>query len=188
MTEEQIFEKFKKGEIDDLYRRMYARLLLFATARLGDDVSFMAEDCVQEAIYKTCLHRDELSTPAVFKSYLYSCINNQAITYLRKQEARENYVSQADTEVEFLSSYIEQETLDLLYEAIGRLPAKYRDLFHLSFEEGLKNAEVAKLLQVSDSTVKKQKGQMIEWLRKEMLTGDELGLAHTLALLYLLSR
>lgn len=188
MTEEQIFEKFKKGEIDDLYRRMYARLLLFATARLGDDVSFMAEDCVQEAIYKTYLHRDELSTPAVFKSYLYSCINNQAITYLRKQEARENCVSQADTEVEFLSSYIEQETLDLLYEAIGRLPAKYRDLFHLSFEEGLKNAEVAKLLQVSDSTVKKQKGQMIEWLRKEMLTGDELGLAHTLALLYLLSR
>ena len=188
MTEEQVFEKFKKGEIDDLYRRMYARLLLFATARLGDEVSFMAEDCVQEAIYKTYLHRNELSTPAVFKSYLYSCINNQAITYLRKHEARENYMSQAETEVEFLSSYIEQETLGLLYEAIGRLPEKYKELFRLSFEKGLKNAEVAKRLQVSDSTVKKQKSQMLEWLRKEVSMYDELGLAHTLVILYLLSR
>lgn len=186
MTEEQIFEKFRKGEIEELYKRMYSRLLLFATARLGNEVSFMAEDCVQEAIYKTYLHRNELVSSSVFKSYLYSCINNQAITYLRKQEACEHYVSQAETEVEFLSSYIEQETLDLLYEAIARLPEKYKELFRLSFEQGLKNVEVAKLLQVSDSTVKKQKNQMINWLRKELAAHDELDLEHMWIILYLL--
>lgn len=188
MTEEQIFEKFKKGEIKDLYKRMYSRLLLFATARLGDEMSFMAEDCVQEAIYKTYIHRRELSTSAVLKSYLYSCINNQAITYLRKQEARENYINQAETQVEFLSSYIEQETLNLLYEAIGRLPENYKELFRLSFDKGLKIAEIAKQLQVSDSTVKKQKKQMLEWLKKEMNMDNEQTFLHALAILYLISR
>ena len=80
--------------------------------------------------------------------------------------------------------FIEQETITLLYEAINTLPEKYRTIFELSFEKGLKNAEIAQQLHVAEITVKKQKGRLIELLR-EKLKGkmDEASLG---LLLYLL--
>ena len=67
---------------------------------------------------------------------------------------------------------IEQETLDLLYRAIDELPERYRTLFKLSFEQGLKNAEVAHLLHISESAVKKQKSQFIRLLRDKFSSID----------------
>ena len=65
--------------------------------------------------------------------------------------------------------------LDLLFDAIRSLPERYRRLFDLSFEQGLKNAEVAALLNISESAVKKQKAALIKQLRDELVrrTGDD---------------
>ena len=63
---------------------------------------------------------------------------------------------------------IELETLDALYEAIESLPAEYRTLLRLSFEEGLKNAEIAQRLGVAEITVKKRKARLIEMLRQRL--------------------
>ena len=168
MTEEEILIDFKAGKIDGLYKSMYSNLILYASRQLGYELGFMAEDCVQEAIYKTYQSRDMLRSPFAFKSYLYSCIHNQTVSILRKQSAQENYLSSSEEEEDFQNSYIEQETLDLLFRAIDNLPPKYKMLFDLSFEQGLKNAEVAKILSVSESAVKKQKSNMIRQLREEM--------------------
>ena len=46
------------------------------------------------------------------------------------------------------------------------LPEMYRELFRLSFEQGLKNAEIAELLCVSEITVKKRKARMLEKIRR----------------------
>lgn len=168
MTEEEILIDFKAGKIDGLYKSMYSNLILYASRQLGYELGFMAEDCVQEAIYKTYQSRDMLRSPFAFKSYLYSCIHNQTVSILRKQSAQENYLSSSEEEEDFQNSYIEQETLDLLFRAIDNLPLKYKMLFDLSFEQGLKNAEVAKILSVSESAVKKQKAFLIQRLRDEL--------------------
>lgn len=168
MTEEDIFEEFRRGNIEPLYKHLYSKLLLFASRRLGEEASFMAEDCVQDAIYRTYQMRSTLRSAFVFKSYLYSCIHNQAISILRKQMAKENYLANCEEE-EFQYGMIEQEVLDLLFDSIQSLPERLHKLFDLSFEQGLKNAEVAALLNVSESAVKKQKAQLIQHLRKELL-------------------
>ena len=56
------------------------------------------------------------------------------------------------------------------------MPEKYRRIFELNFREGLKNAEIAALLGVTESAVKKQKATMIELVRKSLKekTGDPL--------------
>lgn len=167
MTEEEILIDFKAGKIDGLYKSMYSNLILYASRQLGYELGFMAEDCVQEAIYKTYQSRDMLRSPFAFKSYLYSCIHNQTVSILRKQSAQENYLSSSQEE-DFQNSYLEQEILNLLFDAIGNLPPKYKMLFDLSFEQGLKNAEVAKILSVSESAVKKQKAFLIQRLRDEL--------------------
>lgn len=52
-----------------------------------------------------------------------------------------------------------------LYNAIRSLPEEYRELLRMSFEDGLKNSEIAALLGVSEITVKKRKARMLEMLR-----------------------
>ncbi|MEY8685389.1 RNA polymerase sigma factor [Bacteroides sp. AN502(2024)] len=178
---EQIFRDFKAGRIDTFYQKMYPQLLLYAGRHLGKDYAFLAEDCVQDAIYQTYLHKDSLASTFAFKSFLYSCIYNATISLLRHQTAKENYLSahaKEEEEENFLNSLIEQETLDMLWNAIEQLPSKYRELFELSFEQGLKNAEIANRLNISESAVKKRKAQFIALLRQHLSqqTNDEIKL------------
>lgn len=167
MFDEEVFTDFRRGKIEPLYRKMYGDLLLYASRRLGEEASFMAEDCVQDAIYKVYQLRDTFLSAATFKAYLYSCIHNQAVSILRRQAAQANYLEQ-QTEEAFQLSILEQDVLELLFDAIQNLPERYRRLFELSFEQGLKNAEVAALLNVSESAVKKQKANLVKQLRGEL--------------------
>ncbi len=87
-------------------------------------------------------------------------------------------------ENDFSINFIEQETLTLLYEAIDALPEKYKTLFDLSFEQGLKNAEVAKLLNISEVAVKKQKSQFKSLLHNRLK--DKIGKDYLYFILLLL--
>lgn len=58
--------------------------------------------------------------------------------------------------------------LCIIYGAIEELPAEYRTLLRMSFEEGLKNAEIAQRLGVAEITVKKRKAKMLEMLRDKL--------------------
>ena len=185
-TPEHILAEFKSGKLETFYKNTYGQLLLYASRYLGNDYSFLAEDCVQDAIYKAYQQRETFSSVSTFKSFLYCCIRNAAIDILRKNHAQENYLSQQEEDIEFLNSIIEQETLNLLYTSIANLPEKYQKIFELNFQQGLKNAEIATLLGVTESAIKKQKAQMIELLRKDLRkkTGDDL-LAIMIILSYL---
>ena len=70
-------------------------------------------------------------------------------------------------------SIVEQETLECLFDAIDALPERYRRIFDLSFEKGLRNTEVAELLNVSTRAVTKQKARMIELVEKHMRKQSE---------------
>ena len=63
---------------------------------------------------------------------------------------------------------IEHEVHQMLYDAIESLPDKYRQIFELSFKQGLKNTEIAAMLGVAEITVKKRKADMISMLRDKL--------------------
>ena len=91
---------------------------------------------------------------------------------MRKDELSQRYAEHGmlsnDVEEDLLLAIIEQETYSALFSIIDSLPEKYRELFELSFEQGLKNAEVAKLLQVAEITVKKRKAKLIDIIRERL--------------------
>jgi RNA polymerase sigma factor (sigma-70 family) len=161
-----LLNDFEEGRIDKFYEVVYPSLLLFVNRILGPKNTFLAEDCVQEAIYKTYGQRHRFIDANQFRAYLYSSVHNQAVSLLRKDNSKANYASQTDLGMEDLSTaIIRQETLDRLARAIATLPPELQDIFHLSFEEGLKNLEVAQRLGISESGVKKRKMKMIGILR-----------------------
>jgi RNA polymerase sigma factor (sigma-70 family) len=167
VDKEQILSEFINGDIDNFYMHMYSPLLAYAVRILGNNYSFLAEDCVQDAIASGYEKRSTFEFSWKLKSFLFTCVHNNCIDLLRKTKRQENFVSQQnEVEEEISAGMIEQETIDMMRQAINELPEKYRQIFELYYEKGLKMKEVADLLDVTFETLKKRKSKMFSLLRE----------------------
>ena len=164
----QILIDFQQGKLDLLYRNVYPGLILYAIKYLGEESEFLAEDCVQNAIFSAWERRNKFDSVYTFKAFLYMAIKNDIISIHRKNSARERYVRELEDASCFANSVIDQEAQTLLYSAIEELPEKARIVFEMSFMEGLKNVEIAEKLGLSDSSVKKYKATALDFLRKKL--------------------
>ena len=70
-----------KSEFDILFEKYYERLVLFAEGYVGDLKT--AEDMVQD-VFLALLSRKDLKDVEYSRSYLYSCVKNGCVDYLRK--------------------------------------------------------------------------------------------------------
>ncbi len=159
------------GDVAPFYDNLYPGLLVYASRQLGDELSYLAEDCVQDAVMTSYTERKRLESSFAWYAYILKCIFNGALQLIRKHNSRNNYlgaepvdVVTPDLDVEML----EQETLDMLDAAIRSLPLKYQELLRMSYHDGLKNAEIAERLGVAEITVKKQKARLLAMLRERM--------------------
>jgi RNA polymerase sigma-70 factor (ECF subfamily) len=186
--ENKIFEDFCKSKVESFYKNIYPGLLLYAIRWLGKEHSFLAEDCVQNAVFNAWERRNNFSSASALKSYLYTCIKNNIIDIHRKSKSGNKYISSLDDQLVFTNSIIEQETLNILFKAISTLPDKYRVVLEMNFIEGLKIKEISNALNLSESTIEKRKYKALDMLR-DILTniyGDTIYV--TILLLALLSR
>lgn len=164
---EQTLKDFQSGRIGAFYEEVYPSLITYAARLLKEDFSFLSEDCVQDAVFIAYKRRMEFISPVIFKSFLYTCVHNNAVSLLRKNNSHDNYMKRFHENIyDIENTIIEQETLDMLYEAIEKLPTDMHRVFELCFEKGLKNAEAASILGISESMLKKRKKKMISLLRE----------------------
>lgn len=167
-----IYHHFKNGRMRPFYTSMYPQLLLYASRILGDRLSYMAEDCVQTAVINTYMRRNDIEDAQKWRAWLLTAIRNNALMQLRGEEYRRQYESStmfSEDEAEDVSlAMIEQEVYLSLFSAVDSLPDKYREIFRMNFEEGMKLSEIAKVLNVAEITVKKRKARLIELLREKL--------------------
>ena len=178
---DEIFLNFCRGKIDDFYSYLYPDLLIYASSRLsGNDVT-TAEDLVQDAVEKAYLNAESFSSAAQWKAFIITCIRNRAISLIRKENAKGNYLNETFNPSmltrDVMTDYIEVETRPRLFNAIATLPPELRQIFNLSFEEGLRNPEIAARLGVAEITIKKRKARLITRLRDIFGISPELILA-----------
>lgn len=182
---DDIFDEFRHGRIDSFYTHIYPDMLVYATSLLKGDLALRAEDCVQDAVEASYVRRNQFATSGEWKAFIITCVRNKAISIKRHSVAQANYISSLELDpeptVDALHDYIEVETRMRLYNAISTLPEQLRQVFNLSFEEGLRNPEIARRLGVAEITVKKRKARLIENLRR--LLGND---ADLLLILYLI--
>lgn len=169
------YRQFCNGQLDAFYREAYPSLLSMANRMLSPFYDYLAEDCVQEAVYSAWRNRDNLTSPSHLKSYLFACVHNEAVNILPKNTKKQNFFQQQNNlpvDLGVDEQYLIQESLDTLYSIIDSLPDEYKKIFELSFVEGLKLEEVAQTLNLSLSGVKKRKARFLEMLREKLSEHD----------------
>ena len=117
------------------------------------------------------------------KAYLFSAVHNEIVDIFRKNDRQEQYASSQEwVENSPIDSFLLQETLDLLYQAIRQLPDDLREIYEMTYERRLKGHEIAAVLNVSTTTVARQKSRLIDTLRQQFKKNDLMQLLITMIL------
>jgi RNA polymerase sigma-70 factor (ECF subfamily) len=152
-----------RGAFDALFRRWAGRVLGYVTRLVGDPA--VAEELVQEVFLRVHRARERYSADARFSTWLFTIATNLARNELRRPARRASARS--------LDEAGEGAPLELaapgsgadavaharrvgaaLEAALAGLPDRQREALWLAALEGLSYAEVASVLETSESSVK----------------------------------
>ncbi|MCD7930274.1 MAG: RNA polymerase sigma-70 factor [Tannerellaceae bacterium] len=160
----------------DLYRKVYLEyapmLLRFAEKFVSP---FYAEDIVHDVFLKFWDRQVFLLPENELKRVLFVAVRNACFDQLRKFNLEQEYLDKSIIqlkldELEFYENaeqqFIQKELLALLLQKVDELPERSREIFKLSYLEGLKAAEIADRLDLSVRTVENQLYRALLHLRK----------------------
>lgn len=107
-----------------------------------------AEDILQDTLIQYLRTAPVLESPAHEKAWLLRVAGNLSKNLLRAQGYR-----QADQLEETLVTQ-EREDLSYVWDAVKALPVPYRETIHLFYYEGYSTAQIARILDQKESTVR----------------------------------
>jgi len=122
----------------------------FIYSRVKNDE--LTNDLLQEIFIKIHLNIHKIKKQESIKSWIYTITNNTINDYFKKQSKRNNLNSET---IEFNNKIAtEHSAKDCLLPLINNLPSTYKKALLLSEINGLKQADVAKILNISLSGAK----------------------------------
>ena len=137
--------------------------------RIVDNTSD-AEDIVEETFMKAWQAISSGTEIGHFKSYMYRCVRNESVSFLRGKKEMEPIDSIPEISEEVMDTSFRDARI---WKAIDELPEKCREIFLMSKRDGLSNAEIAEELNISVKTVKNQITKAFARLRESLSTGHK---------------
>jgi RNA polymerase sigma-70 factor (ECF subfamily) len=133
-----------------------------------------ADDVLQEVFLKVWTHREKLAAAENPKAYIIRIVSNESINYLRTQARNGKLLAELQPQSTGEASSPEQhlfyrEMEARLNDAIERLPQACRNIYRMSREQYMRIPEIARQLNLSDSTVKNQLVKALKNLRRVVL-------------------
>ncbi len=119
----------------------------------------VAEEIVSDVYVKIWINRAQLESIINLKSYLFICVRNGCLSYLRTVKNEKIISIDSMSEFQFVqvegpeNELIEKEKIDQIYAAIETLPCKCKMAFTLAKINGLKYKEIAEVLGITEKTV-----------------------------------
>ena len=163
--------KFKNGSNEALcriYEKYKDNLLRLATALLNETSA--AEDIVHDCFVAFAQSADRLNLRGNFKSYLSTCVVNR-VRSLHRSRGRHKTTSLNGAEAVISNTkrpeqwIIYNEQLRQLNNALGQLPYEQREAISLHLQDGMKFKEIARLQDVSTSTIQSRYRYGLDRLR-----------------------
>ena len=167
-----LLEKFEK-----LFRQYQPALVSYAYNYLKSRED--ALEVVQDVFVSIWNKRGELALDQSLKGYLFTATRNKSLNFLQKKKISTVSFNAAvhDGQVEKPShERMEAQELETaLYDEIYQLPAKCRQIFLLSRQDGMTYAEIANQLNISVKTVENQISIALKRLRKRLADYNNTG-------------
>ncbi len=142
-----------------------------------------ARDAVQETFLRVFEHREQLTQPSKFRSWLFAIARNQCLSVFRSSK----FDSAEETDFGSLSAPAEEsphalleraQESELLNALLGRLKMEYREVLILREYQNLSYREIAEILGSTESAIKsrifKARQRLFEVLRPVLRQGGRL--------------
>lgn len=147
-----------KSRFEEIYYKY--RKLMFVCAKEILNNNENAEDAVQEAFIKIARNiRKVPKTNNEIKTFVVIVVKNTAIDIYRK-EKRRNHTNWEDVEYSYsidIEKTIEmKEKIEKIEAAIASLPEIYRVVFGLKFGMKYSNKDIARILEISETTLRQR--------------------------------
>lgn len=168
-------------EFDTLYGSFHPRILRYLARLIGPDE---AEDVAQEVFVKISRSVDEFRNQSQLSTWIYRIATNAAIDRMRSVEYRAarktspiegacesgsaDLVTIASADVSTEHQAIQREMSRCVQGLMNRLPESYRTVLILSDMEGLKDREIAEVLDVTIEAAKVRLHRARAKLRKSL--------------------
>lgn len=160
-------QKGDEGAFRVLFDEFYTALCLFAERFLGEREA--AADVVQEAFLKYWDRHMDFDNYYKIKSFLYVVVRHDCLNLLRNK--REDLPVTEDIAIDsdefFHNQVMEEEAYRVFYRAIEHLPPQMRNVINYALE-GLKNADIAQKMGVSENAVHAYKKEAYKRLKESM--------------------
>lgn len=171
--ETELLQRLASGDSNaftSLYKQHYQRIYYFAKSFLPDKED--AEDITADTFIKLWNHRDKFNSINSLRSFLHVTTRNSCYDFLRHLKVKSEKQAELIKEMDILYSPEFQQTKDellkLVQKEVTNLSAKMRQIFYLSYQEGLTPAEIAESLKLSVQTISNQKTSLIKILRRAL--------------------
>lgn len=166
--------QFRQGEkhaFERVFRLYYAPLVFFTVNIISDQSE--GEDIVTDVFISLYNKRSSFQNEENVRAYLYVSARNRCYNYLSAKTRHginplDNAGEVQDDNMLAYEHLIRAEMLQALHDAIEGLPEVCRKIFKMSYYESLSAHEVAKKLNLANSTVYVQKMRAINMLRKKL--------------------
>ena len=166
-------EAFHRGDekgLEYFYKAFYPVLSLYAF-KYVDDRS-IAEEIASEAFVKTWRMHWKLDSFGGIRAYLYKIVHRDSIASLEQKTKREK--SYRDSQPLTTDHYtpfdhlVRSEAYRIIHNSLKDLPPGQRRVVMMHYLEGKTSGQIARELHRHPSTIKAQKKQGLEALRKKL--------------------
>lgn len=153
-----LLERFKAGDdtaFEQIYKQWFSPIYNLLKQLTGSEED--ARDITQDVFGRLWERRGTIEVDKGVKSYLFSAARHSAINLFDKNRAADNYLSDAghaDDESASSFEFVAAREIELLTEyVIGTMPRQRRQVYELSYKEGMSPAEIAAKLELSPRAV-----------------------------------
>ncbi|MGQ8335543.1 RNA polymerase sigma-70 factor [Sunxiuqinia sp. A32] len=145
-----------------VFSTFYPRLVAFAKQYVPEEEAL---DHVHDAFVNLLEKTPSFNNENQLKSYLYTCVKNNCLMFLRHQNIKQKYsdgilsvngirdINVLSLEKLDTSEIVFKEIEQIIVDTIKKLPPKCQQVFLLSRNEDKRNLEVAELLEITEKAV-----------------------------------
>ena len=173
MEDRELLQRIQAGDegaYDTVFRTWYPVLVRVAGALLREVDA--AEEVAQEVMLELWRRRHVVESSVSLRAYLLRSVRNRSLNHLRhlrvRRETESDVAALYDAPLGSDEPIVAKELSDAVQVALRELPPRCREVFELSRIHGLKYAEIAEALEISQKTVEAQMGKALKIMRERL--------------------